>query len=59
MLLTLPLSSRVGKGLESSAAASPLGTEASAKDQRFWREQVLIDSPTSSVGCQLCLTIEQ
>lgn len=58
MLLTLPLSSRVGKGLESSAA-SPLGTKASAKDQRFWREQVLINSPASSVGCQLCLTIEQ
>ena len=56
MLLTLPLSSRERKGLESTAALL-FGTEASAKGWEIWSRDILIDSPTSSVGLQLCVLL--
>lgn len=56
MLLMLPLSSREGKGLESTAA-SLLGPEASAKGREIRSREILIDSPPSSVGLRPCILL--
>lgn len=56
MLLTLPLSSREGAELQSTAA-SLFGTEASAEGLEIWSGDILIGSPTLSVGLQLCILL--
>lgn len=56
MLLTLPLFSREGKMLESTADAL-FSTEASA-EEKMQRGEILVCSPTSSVGLpKLCILL--
>lgn len=55
LLLTLPLFSREGK---TSTAAALFGTAASAKERETRSGEILVRSPTSSVGLpQLCIPI--